>query len=225
MDEIKLSPSVYQTIVTHALTHEKEEIIGLLLAEECESHIQIYAAKPFPRIVHQPDRVEMSEADLARGIEEADKLKAILGKNITVLGWYHSHPHITVHPSAVDIGTQARYESFNRKFFGIIVSVFDKENGGGESEKQQEIKITSFRSDGEASTKLTIEPIQLDPSTKSKLFQIDVENWSSIPGVLLEEVESEIVYDKIGKINQLCTITAFPMATSCKALNEKLQAQ
>lgn len=72
MDEIKLSPSAYQTIVTHALTHEKEEIIGLLFAEECEKHIQIYAAKPCPRITHLPDRVEMRDEDLASGIQEAE---------------------------------------------------------------------------------------------------------------------------------------------------------
>ncbi len=33
MDFIKLPPSVYQTMVTHALTHEREEIAGLLCSE------------------------------------------------------------------------------------------------------------------------------------------------------------------------------------------------
>ncbi|VDN97007.1 unnamed protein product [Rodentolepis nana] len=220
MEEIKLTPSAYQTIITHALTHEKEEIIGLLLAEECEGYIQIYAAKPCTRANKQLDRVEVNDIELARGIEDADKLKKILGRNIAVLGWYHSHPHITVHPSSHDITAQREFESLNRKFFGIIVSVFD-----GENEKQGEIRITSFRSNGEASTKLTIEPIQLDPSTRSKLFKLDVENWCSVPRVFLEETESEPVYDKIEIINQLCTKTVFPMATCCNALNEKLQAQ
>ncbi|KAM3179076.1 hypothetical protein ACTXT7_001296 [Hymenolepis weldensis] len=226
MDEIKLSPSAYQTIVTHALTHEKEEIIGLLFAEECEKHIQIYSAKPCPRITHQPDRVEMRDEDLASGIQEADRLQALLGRNIKVLGWYHSHPHTTVHPSSHDKATQALYEASSPKFFGIIVSVFTKVNGSKDDEKQQEIRITSFRSDGETSTKLTIEPIEIDPSTKFKLFQIDMENWRSIPGVLFEEVEYEPVYgNRMEKINQLNTKTVFPMATICNELNEKLQAQ
>ncbi|VDL18003.1 unnamed protein product [Hymenolepis diminuta] len=224
MDEIKLSPSAYQTIVTHALTHEKEEIIGLLFAEECEKHIQIYAAKPCPRITHLPDRVEMRDEDLASGIQEADRLHALLGRNIKVLGWYHSHPHTTIHPSSHDIATQELFEASDPKFFGIIVSVFDKVSSSKDSEKHQEIRITSFRSNGEASTKLTIEPIEIDPSTKFKLFQIDMENWRSVPGVLFEEVEYEPVHDRIEKINQLSTKTVFPMATICNELNEKLQA-
>lgn len=72
MDEIKLSPSAYQTIVTHALTHEKEEIIGLLFAEECNTYIQIFAAKPCLRTTHLPNRVEMSNQELAEGIQEAE---------------------------------------------------------------------------------------------------------------------------------------------------------
>jgi len=35
------------------------------------------------------------------------------GDELRVMGWYHSHPHITVHPSAVDLRTQEHGAKFN----------------------------------------------------------------------------------------------------------------
>lgn len=64
-----------------------------------------------------------------------------------VIGWYHSHPHITVFPSHVgelleqmhikapsywhdslDLKTQLSQQLMDEKFFGIIVSCFDSHN-------------------------------------------------------------------------------------------------
>ena len=42
-----------------------------------------------------------------------------------VVGWYHSHPHITVHPSHVDVKTQGQYQALG-DWLGLIFSVFDK---------------------------------------------------------------------------------------------------
>jgi proteasome lid subunit RPN8/RPN11 len=41
------------------------------------------------------------------------------GNELRVMGWYHSHPHITVHPSAVDLRTQehgAKFKFKEKKF-------------------------------------------------------------------------------------------------------------
>jgi proteasome lid subunit RPN8/RPN11 len=37
---------------------------------------------------------------------------------------YHSHPHITVLPSHVDVKTQAAYQMLDEGFVGIIISAF-----------------------------------------------------------------------------------------------------
>ena len=71
MSLIKLPSSVYQTIITHALSHENEEIMGLLCAEDLESYINIYAAFPFRRTTHQPDRVEIEDDDMISGLVKA----------------------------------------------------------------------------------------------------------------------------------------------------------
>ena len=39
---------------------------------------------------------------------------------------YHSHPHITVLPSHVDVRTQAMYQKLDEGFVGIIVSAFNQ---------------------------------------------------------------------------------------------------
>ena len=45
--------------------------------------------------------------------------------SLSVFGWNHSHPHNTVHPSHVDLATQASYQTMNKNFVGLIFSVFN----------------------------------------------------------------------------------------------------
>ena len=45
---------------------------------------------------------------------------------VRVIGWYHSHPHITVLPSHVDVATQALYQQLDAGFIGIILSTFNQ---------------------------------------------------------------------------------------------------
>lgn len=49
----------------------------------------------------QPDRVEISPEQLSSAAIEAEVLGDHLKRSIQVVGWYHSHPHITVWPSHV----------------------------------------------------------------------------------------------------------------------------
>lgn len=49
-----------------------------------------------------------------------------MGEECKIIGWYHSHPHITVLPSQVDVNTQASYQALDSGFIGLIFSVFDK---------------------------------------------------------------------------------------------------
>lgn len=53
------------------------------------------------RLVKEKDRVEISSEQLCKAVAEADRLSAELKYSVRVLGWYHSHPHITVCPSHV----------------------------------------------------------------------------------------------------------------------------
>lgn len=43
---------------------------------------------------------------MARCSAQAERFSEQTGVLTRIIGWYHSHPHITVHPSHVDVNTQ-----------------------------------------------------------------------------------------------------------------------
>lgn len=53
------------------------------------------------RLDKKKDRVEISDLQMLNAITTAEELQTELKKPMRVLGWYHSHPHITVFPSRV----------------------------------------------------------------------------------------------------------------------------
>jgi len=55
------------------------------------------------RLDKKKDRVEISSEQLLKAAAEAERLTVELNRPMRVLGWYHSHPHITVCPSHVGV--------------------------------------------------------------------------------------------------------------------------
>ncbi|EFJ17747.1 hypothetical protein SELMODRAFT_420655 [Selaginella moellendorffii] len=53
------------------------------------------------------------------------RLSRTIGNTTRVIGWYHSHPHITVLPSHVDLRTQQSFQMLDPGFIGVIFSCFD----------------------------------------------------------------------------------------------------
>ncbi|KAH7948667.1 hypothetical protein HPB49_000458 [Dermacentor silvarum] len=105
---VNLSADVYMVCLSHALSTEKEEVMGLLIGET---------------------------------------LAINLRKPMRVLGWYHSHPHITVWPSHVDVQTQAIYQMMDEGFVGLIFSVFSEDA----TSKLNQVQVTCFQSVNQAS--------------------------------------------------------------------------
>jgi len=70
--------------------------------------------------------VEASPEQLASAMASAEKLSEESGMQVRVIGWYHSHPHITVLPSHVDVATQASYQQLDAGFIGVIFSTFNQ---------------------------------------------------------------------------------------------------
>lgn len=82
-------------------------------------------------IVLQPtaqDRVEASPEQMVRCAAQAEECSKQRGVRIRVIGWYHSHPHITVLPSHVDVRTQATYQQLDEGFVGLIFSTFNEDS-------------------------------------------------------------------------------------------------
>lgn len=128
---------VSQVCMSHALTTESEEIMGLLLGdvvdiggqgkgeERLKARVWSVSLHRREQAVRSDDRVEISPEQLAAAAGEADRMTEELGIHTRVVGWYHSHPHLAVVPSHVDVRTQAQYQQMDSAFVGLIFSVFN----------------------------------------------------------------------------------------------------
>lgn len=73
----------------------------LFQVDEDNKISNIHAFKILHCSVKESDRVEISPEQLCEGAEYAEELSKRLNRPMRILGWYHSHPHITVWPSHV----------------------------------------------------------------------------------------------------------------------------
>ncbi|GMP69278.1 hypothetical protein CsSME_00028599 [Camellia sinensis var. sinensis] len=89
------------------------------------------------------------------------------GRTTRVIGWYHSHPHITVLPSHVDVRTQAMYQLLDSGFIGLIFSCFSED-----VHKVGRIQVIAFQSlDGKQSHMLRALP--LAPVKRSAVLDLE----------------------------------------------------
>lgn len=70
--------------------------------------------------------MEASPEQMAQCSAKAERFSTESGTLTRVVGWYHSHPHITVLPSHVDVRTQAMYQMLDPGFIGFIISTFNE---------------------------------------------------------------------------------------------------
>ncbi|KAK3026081.1 hypothetical protein RJ639_040753 [Escallonia herrerae] len=185
LTSVKMSEDVWLTCVTHALSTETEEIMGLLLGDIQHSKngsvtALIWGALPQPRSDRQKDRVETNPEQLTAASVQAEIsflgclhihfeyshiMTAAVERTTRVIGWYHSHPHITVLPSHVDVRTQAMYQLLDPGFIGLIFSCFNED-----VHKVGRIQVIAFQSsDG----KQNFRPVSVSPEHKSAIIDIE----------------------------------------------------
>lgn len=169
---VKMSEDVWLTCLTHALSTETEEIMGLLLGDIEHSKdgnvtALIWGASPQSRSDRRKDRVETNPEQLAAASAQAERMTASTGRTTRVIGWYHSHPHITVLPSHVDVRTQAMYQLLDSGFIGLIFSCFSEDTN-----KVGRIQVIAFQSsDGKHNNMLG--PVILTPVNRNAVIAID----------------------------------------------------
>ncbi|NXR73644.1 BRCC3 deubiquitinase, partial [Pycnonotus jocosus] len=166
---VHLEADAFLVCLNHALSTEKEEVMGLCIGEVPPAEGRprggagggaAYAGRGLrgavdtSRIVHihsviilrrsdkRKDRVEISPEQLSAASTEAEMLAEMTGRPMRVVGWYHSHPHITVWPSHVDVRTQAMYQMMDQGFVGLIFSCFIEDK----NTKTGRILYTCFQS-------------------------------------------------------------------------------
>jgi len=134
---VKLTHEVYSVCVQHALMTEREEVMGLLLGDKvtagdaAEEEIHIWSSLTLRRSDKRPDRCEISPEQLVQAMDAAEQVTEQVKKTTRVVGWYHSHPHITVLPSHVDLRTQLNWQMMDGTFIGLIFGVYNADPRAG----------------------------------------------------------------------------------------------
>uniref|UniRef100_A0A2K6PH81 MPN domain-containing protein n=1 Tax=Rhinopithecus roxellana TaxID=61622 RepID=A0A2K6PH81_RHIRO len=161
---VHLESDAFLVCLKHTLSTEKEEVMGLCIGElnddprsdskfACTgTEMRTVAEKVDAiRIVHihsviilrrsgkSKDRVKISSEQLSAASTEAERLAELTGRPIRVVGWYHSHPHIIVWPSHVDVRTQAMCQMIDQE--GLIFSCFIEDKNTKTEYKRIEIPI------------------------------------------------------------------------------------
>lgn len=138
--EVVLSQDAYLVCMQHVHTTDGEEVMGLLVGRYTPNEesteggssskqqvvCDVSHAVILRRSDKRKDRVEISPEMLIQAQQKAEEISSGCQESVHIVGWYHSHPKITVAPSAVDLRTQLGYQQMDSRFVGIIFSVFNQ---------------------------------------------------------------------------------------------------
>uniref|UniRef100_A0A8C1CX72 BRCA1/BRCA2-containing complex, subunit 3 n=1 Tax=Cyprinus carpio carpio TaxID=630221 RepID=A0A8C1CX72_CYPCA len=130
------------------------------------------------------------------------RLAEMTGRPMRVVGWYHSHPHITVWPSHVDVRTQAMYQMMDQGFVGLIFSCFIEDK----NTKTGRVLYTCFQSvqaqKGSEYERIEI-PIHVVPH--EAIGKVCLESAVELPRILCQEEQD--TYRRIHSLTHLDPIT------------------
>ncbi|XP_059153731.1 lys-63-specific deubiquitinase BRCC36-like [Physella acuta] len=183
LKSVHMGSDIYLVCLTHALTTEREEVMGLLIGEVDEDRVlHLFSVIILRRSDKQADRVEISPEQQSDASIKAEKLAKELNRPLRVVGWYHSHPHITVWPSHVDVRTQANYQLMDDGFVGIIFSVFSEDK----TTKCNKIEVTCFQSKEIKSEFQRLE-VPLFISPRYSISAHCLKTMLDLPQILLQE--------------------------------------
>ncbi|XP_054976087.1 lys-63-specific deubiquitinase BRCC36 [Sorex araneus] len=227
---VHLESDAFLVCLNHALSTEKEEVMGLCIGElnddtspqRSDSKFAYGGSDPHTvaeksdtvRIVHihsviilrrsdkRKDRVEISPEQLSAASTEAERLAELTGRPMRVVGWYHSHPHITVWPSHVDVRTQAMYQMMDQGFVGLIFSCFIEDK----NTKTGRVLYTCFQSiqaqKNSEYERIEI-PIHIVPHVT--IGKVCLESAVELPKILCQEEQD--AYRRIHSLTHLDSVT------------------
>ncbi|KAK2818848.1 hypothetical protein Q5P01_024409 [Channa striata] len=186
---VHLESDAFLVCMNHALSTEKEEVMGLCIGEV-----------EFTRIVHIHSVIILRRSDKRK--DRAERLADMTGRPMRVVGWYHSHPHITVWPSHVDVRTQAMYQMLDQCFVGLIFSCFIEDK----NTKTGRVLYTCFQSvqaqKGSEYERVEI-PIHVVP--REAIGKVCLESAVELPRILCQEEQD--TYRKIHSLAHLDPVT------------------
>uniref|UniRef100_A0A8D2CSX3 Lys-63-specific deubiquitinase n=1 Tax=Sciurus vulgaris TaxID=55149 RepID=A0A8D2CSX3_SCIVU len=190
---IHLESDAFLVCLNHALSTEKEVVMGLCVGElnddtRSNPNLHILELK-CAQLLKRKDHAEISPEQPSAASTEVERLAKLTGHPMRVVGWYHSHPHITVWPSHVDVCTQAMYQMMDQHFVGLIFSCFIEDK----NTKTGRVLYTCFQSiQAPKSSNLS----HLDSVTKIHNGSVFTKNlcsqMSAVSGPLLQWLEDRL---------------------------------
>ncbi|KAJ7392834.1 BRCA1 BRCA2-containing complex, subunit 3 [Desmophyllum pertusum] len=186
VDAVKMEADAYMVCLTHALSTEREEVMGLLIGEvEDEKVAHIYSVIMLQRLDKRKDRVEISPEQLSDASTQAERIGMLTSKQrpMRVIGWYHSHPHITVWPSHV-----AMYQVMDKGFVGLIFSCFNTDPTLSGHLKVYCFQSVNTKPEG-APTQYQRADIELQIVHTEVLSKATLNSLSELPQILSKEEE------------------------------------
>nr|KAF6283343.1 BRCA1/BRCA2-containing complex subunit 3 [Pipistrellus kuhlii] len=224
---VHLESDAFLVCLNHALSTEKEEVMGLCIGElnddtrsdskftytgtdmrtvtekvDTVRIVHIHSVIILRRSDKRKDRVEISPEQLSAASTETHRLAELTGRPMRVVGWYHSHPHITVWPSHVDVRTQAMYQMMDQGFVGLIFSCFIEDK----NTKTGRVLYTCFQSiqAQKSSEYERIEiPIHIVPHVS--IGKVCLESAVELPKILCQEEQD--AYRRIHSLTHLDSVT------------------
>ncbi|XP_074771017.1 lys-63-specific deubiquitinase BRCC36 [Athene noctua] len=225
---VHLEADAFLVCLNHALSTEKEEVMGLCIGEvlgprgrrgcpagacglrrggrgravDTSRIVHIHSVIILRRSDKRKDRVEISPEQLSAASTEAERLAEITGRPMRVVGWYHSHPHITVWPSHVDVRTQAMYQMMDQGFVGLIFSCFIEDK----NTKTGRILYTCFQSiQAQKSSEYERIEIPIHVVPHETIGKVCLESAVELPKILCQEEQD--AYRRIHSLTHLDSVT------------------
>lgn len=164
--------------------------------------VHIHSVIILRRSDKRKDRVEISPEQLSAASTEAERLAELTGRPMRVVGWYHSHPHITVWPSHVDVRTQAMYQMMDQGFVGLIFSCFIEDK----NTKTGRVLYTCFQSvQAQKSSDYERIEIPVHVVPHGAIGKVCLESAVELPKILCQEEQD--AYRRIHSLTHLDTVT------------------
>ncbi|NWI63921.1 BRCC3 deubiquitinase, partial [Todus mexicanus] len=213
---VYLEADAFLVCLNHALSTEKEEVMGLCIGEvpgpgaagealpgpglavcgdrslrgvDTSRIVHIHSVIILRRSDKRKDRVEISPEQLSAASTEAEisfsrDISKLTRRPMRVVGWYHSHPHITVWPSHVDVRTQAMYQMMDQGFVGLIFSCFIEDK----NTKTGRILYTCFQSiQAQKSSEYERIEIPIHVVPHETIGKVCLESAVELPKILCQE--------------------------------------
>ena len=128
IEKVLLSSDVFKGLLEHSFITDQEEVLGLLFGGVENKTVSVWGCLNLKRNCKEKDRVEVEDIQLSSAMDKAEELSQQINQKSNLIGWFHSHPNITIFPSHVDLRSQHNLQTLGVDFIGIIISCYSRDS-------------------------------------------------------------------------------------------------